>query len=513
MRRALIAAGVLALIAAPVLLWWLLRPSDLTPPSPSAAAASSAPKRAAAPSSRTREAPVEAGEELDAGSGIYGLVVDENGDPVPNAHVQLDGYTDHSTDAEGRYPVGDNDPAELHVIAYDAAHGFGVADGTNAAPPTVKLAPLGTARVRVTVGGKPAVAAEINLCQARDKAGKPLSRRPPCDVTLNTGPDGVLEARGLTGGDWLVGVNAPEAGEMANTTVGLEGSGVRELSFDLREARRFEGLVTDPNGKPLHCARVSVTERAAQARQAGAIGYIEAAEGYAFTDKEGRFVLRLEPDRANAHLIVEHHGFEVFEEQYDQSTNLKILLQPFPHYRGVVVGPGDKPIDEVWVNGRRSKGGRFEVAIERPDDDGTIPIDITASGYRYLSESRLARPDLGVFHLLPLTQISGAVFGSDGGLVAAHVSMNSQPWISAGDGHFKIEIDPNDYPEGIPVSVRAVAADTDECADLSVDPMHAEGLVLRLAAGECPPVETPIEGYEGPPPEALQQECDDDEDE
>jgi hypothetical protein len=231
---------------------------------------------------------------LLAGSGVSGVVVGPDGEPVPGARVSTrfgevvsrpEEATAAAEDGSFRLDgVGVGRPVRIYAAA--PRHGLGVSarlDLVGDERIVIRLPPGATIRGRV-IGkeGRPLGAVEVVAYGAH--AG--LALRPPA---VRTDARGRYVFPSLPSGEWKLAVRAEGHAPAARTGLVLEAGAVREdVDFALGEGRVLEGRLVDSEGRPVAGERVRLRARG--------FPLAGVAVADAFSGSDGRFRFPHLPD-------------------------------------------------------------------------------------------------------------------------------------------------------------------------------------------------------------------------
>ena len=432
---------------------------------------------------------------------IGGVVRDETGQPIANATISVSlpnesppqfnaveqiALYDRSvaTDADGRWTFAEF-PAEAKAVSVRVTHPeFSSGSFLSDTAPSMYVGErlpmadlsIGTAEMKLKAGveltgvvtdeaGRPVRDAQVALGRTRyDSDRKPAT----------TDGNGAFRLTGVTAGEsWLtVQANgfAPAMKKLAAGTANAP------LQFKLGAGHTYTGRITDPDGKPLNGARVSVE------RWNGT----QLLEATANTDTEGRYRLESLP-ASGVEFYLGRSGFmqmrnirpssAIPENNYTLKPAVKITGRVTDAATGepikeFTVTPGDAWMANVgpsnWQDyaSRRGADGQFVHAIEELNQG--IVLKIVATGY--------------------LPQITKRLTAEDGG-------QTIELALKKGTGPRGVVVTANGQP-----AAGAVVALGSRSAPVSVDPKN--GIMTGNQAGRFAQVTTDAQGRFELPPEA-----------
>lgn len=370
---------------------------------------------------------------LRAGTQLAGIVLDESGQPVANASVDLleggDGNRSErvSSDEHGEFTFEGIARGDYFITARSSELATG---------PGVEVAIDGTTPARTVVYA--VRGAEVTGIVV-DEHDRPIAG---ADVrvgwrTTESATDGTFVMRGLEAGELEIGARSPTHG--ARTSVHhIEARGQLRVRLVL-DASTIAGVVVDPAGRPVEGASVF-------ARSSDPHGF-----GLAETDASGRFDLGGLPpgeyDVSASRADSQHVGSSLHISTGDRRVRLvvderagltgTVVLDgaPVTYYGYELLAPGD---DQPWQpRAVRELTGAFT------DDDvqpGTWTVAIVGPGF----VTKLVRgvrviggsvTDLGAIHVVHGRALRGRIVDARGAPVAdAEVSVSADLYGDSGRG-------------------------------------------------------------------------------
>lgn len=325
----------------------------------------------------------EAGEP----AGLWGVVVDERGEPVADAAVRADPRSPNPaapeqrsrapghafTDEGGRFSMPGLEAGLYRVAAwYEGVEGASL-DGVAAGSRDVRLVVAGTGAIRGRVfdreSGEPVAAFTLGLWRREG----PLERAPAAHLTVFDG-GGRFEIRGVRAGEYALRVVARGRAPSPELPISLgPGAGAEaRVEVGLTRGARVHGVVRSAaSGRPLAGARVEV--------EGGPVpgGFSLADE--ATTDAAGRFSLggMAEGLRSIVVSAAGHHGRVLSGLSVGAAGEigpLDVTLRPTapgeqPSLELVGIGAVLAPRGDALVVGEVMKGGGAAEAGISPGDE------------------------------------------------------------------------------------------------------------------------------------------------
>jgi protocatechuate 3,4-dioxygenase beta subunit len=369
-RKKLVLAGVLALVAALVVVFLTRRSADpMTGPS---AATSSAGKPAAvAPAADDDDGPPPAppsesrflaDDDPIGGLVLEGQVIDQDEQPVAGAIVVLSSVPERTatTGEDGGFSF-DKLIGKTYALRAQSAEMFGgpvahaLSDESPPAVIRVRKGAVVTVDVVSEVSGKPLGGAVVKIGRA----------------TATTGGDGRAVVRGVATGWGSIEARAAKHAVGRQLLQIPDSPGV-EISarIALRAGAKVTGVVVDAGGKPVEGARVT-------SRDVAELVALESPDDGAPTDAQGRFTL--EGVGAGSRVFSAHH------KAYPQATSepmatdgehalngVRIQFAAAAELAGKVVDTGAKPVPWARVRALASDGAGGRAAVAGEDGRFTL---------------------------------------------------------------------------------------------------------------------------------------------
>jgi protocatechuate 3,4-dioxygenase beta subunit len=319
---------------------------------------------------------------LFPGSGVYGRLLDEKGDPVEGALVSAEGgdrsfpRSAQRSDAEGRFAFLGLEPGgcRLFVRHEDFAPAAREVEVTKDSDTEVEL--VLTAGVTVTgrlinENDEP-VPGKVSL-RSLDGAG--LSSILRSSMTVSTDAEGFFSLASVPPGNHTILAEARGYGS-ENVEALVSGKTKEEDLGDivLETGLVISGRVVEKSGAPV-VAVVSASQPARGLMSSRGDPFVEVE-----TDEEGRFVLAGLSPGAN-HLTAAAPGFGQSERVMAEpgASNLTLTLQLTGTIRGTAVDPEGRPVTSFSAMARSSERRGFG-GMSVQDGEGAFVLEDVAEG-------------------------------------------------------------------------------------------------------------------------------------
>jgi uncharacterized GH25 family protein len=336
---------------------------------------------------------------LDETGTISGVVVDDQGTPVPEIQVTaiadyfaadrptLAGIASATTDGAGAFTVKGlpDGPYRLNAVRTNGnLFGWG-AQGTQAK--------TGDKNVKLTLPAPAVLVGKIALegGAAPKLANIQLGYHPATPAA----PDGTFRVEGLEPGSYDIRVMGPEFAQLTKSDVKLEPGKTTDLgTLTAMRGRRLTGHVIDASGAPVAGARVTVSKTLFTMEGADdQIANLQEMTGarIATTDQNGDFTI-IGIAKLHAYAGAEHpdkgrsNPIDVAEGS-DDPPPVTLALRGFGSITGKVTSKGE-PQGGVTVTDTL-KGSVAQVAIARTADDGTFTLSKVAEGTHVLNAMKM----------------------------------------------------------------------------------------------------------------------------
>lgn len=335
---------------------------------------------------------------LFPGSGVYGRLLDEKGEPVEGALVSAEGgdrsfpRSAQRSDAEGRFAVLGLEPGEYRLfVRHDdfapAAHEVEVTKDSDTELELV-LTPGVTLTGRLLNENDDPVAGKVSL---RSLDGFGVSALIRARMTAESDAEGFFSLASVPTGDHTLLAEARGYGSK-NVEDLVSGKTKEEDLGDIvvEIGLSISGRVLDENGNPVVSAVVSAAQPARGTMSSAGDLFVVAN-----ADEEGRFVLAGLSPGAH-HLTASAPGFGNSERVMAEpgASNVTLTLQLTGSIRGTAVDPEGRPVTSFQATARSSeRRGIGWTSVQ--DGEGAFVLDDVAAGeYAVEIDSRDFLPEV-----------------------------------------------------------------------------------------------------------------------
>jgi uncharacterized GH25 family protein len=336
---------------------------------------------------------------LDETGTIAGVVVDDEGKPVPEIQVAaiadyfaaerptLVGVISATTDGAGAFTLRGlpDGTYRLRALRGGASMGGWEAQGV--------AAKVGDKNVKLTLPAPATLVGRVQLenGEAPKLANVQLGYHPATPA----GPDGSFKIVDLEPGKYDVRVLGPEFAQLTKSDVELTAGKTTDVgTLTVTRGRKLSGRVVDASGSPVIGARVTVSRTLLSMEgaqdQLDAIAEMTGARTTT-TDQEGGFTI-IGIARTHAFAGAEHpdkgraNPVDI-PEGSDDPPPVTFALRPFGSITGKVTSEG-QPATGVTITDTL-KGSIAQVGIARTADDGSFTLSKVAEGTHVLNAMRI----------------------------------------------------------------------------------------------------------------------------
>ncbi|HEY4240723.1 MAG TPA: carboxypeptidase-like regulatory domain-containing protein [Kofleriaceae bacterium] len=308
-------------------------------------------------------------------SGISGVVVDEAGDPVPDAMVsacaQKDRiYAGDSTDDRGHFELREVPPGDYEIEASrSGARGNGtkLTAHTGGAPLRIVVPSAGSVTGRVLLAGAPVPFFGVTVSTDPDMVRYDLAH--PRGVRA---PDARFTERNLSTGHYIVSISGPTfRTKTVETDVGA-GATVELGDIAVDPGRTVRGHVLDANGQPAVGALVQITNSPNDGPQVSVLSARASDEYNATVGADGSFAFAGLPDTLEGHVVMATRGTERSEPvPFGAADTIELSM----HATGTILASVANYVGHPHESMRFSiehGGDSFSVRVEA---DGTATVE------------------------------------------------------------------------------------------------------------------------------------------
>ena len=347
--------------------------------------------------------------KLDITGVISGVVVDESGEPVPEAQVFA---TQDFMSRAGQASTTAPDGGGVASTTTDGGGAFslhGIADGSY----RVNASIVGGGRTSTTTGqGTPAKAGDTNVKVVLPKPGGIKGRiviesnsggatNPPSAATVSVGwtqsaqaQQGVFEVDDVAPGKHDISIRGPEFTQFDKPDITVESGKITDVGIiTVKRGRQLTGHVVDSNGNGVGGAQVTV----GQMLVASGGGTNDGGDGLseilgthsATTDDDGSFaVMGISSDErsAMAESTTGRSDAIVIAKGAEDPPPVTLTLKGFGSIAGSVTLKGAPVADAKIV--ARGEGAGIQATMVQTGADGTFLIDKVAAGTQHLMVMR-----------------------------------------------------------------------------------------------------------------------------
>lgn len=394
---------------------------------------------------------------LQKGFRVTGVVRDEQGRPIGGAriHCFANYWQPTRTNGQGRFELSHLPPGrERYSIS---AHHPGFVQGHAYASPD-------RSHVSITMGRGVTVSGRVVDPRGRTVEGALVYARVTAlnngEPDAISGPDGSFTVPAMRSDTFHVSARKPGYAMAMAEVVVPEEKGAYQVELQLGEANRLQGIVVDPDGRPIHNATVHFSLD----------GNLETSLGSNVrTDEAGRFLARNLPDKAVTVLAL-RKGYQRHESHGHRpgGPQVRLVLAPEAAIAGRVLdGNTGKPLSRfrvrmIWPTLREGEhcglfsysGSLNDPGLPFEDPDGywqindeefsagcLVAVAVDAPGYGTQILDRLlteAAPDADahVARLYPEVRITGRIQDGVTGRGVSDARIEIAPHRERGYGFF-----------------------------------------------------------------------------